>query len=180
MHRFARLALAASLMALPAAGAEAAPFLNMGGSSWAFGDGNVGCAAGADLPCDFNYTFTFNSPVGFAFARVDISSIAGSDEETEPSNLDFRTVTLNGVGLDLDPNGRREYGNLMAGALTATDNRLTVTGRTFGQAAYAGTLSFRADAPVPEPSTWLMMIVGFGAVGYSLRRRTALQARQAV
>ena len=32
--------------------------------------------------------------------------------------------------------------------------------------------------PVPEPSTWAMMLVGFGAAGYSLRRRkrVALQA----
>ena len=30
---------------------------------------------------------------------------------------------------------------------------------------------------VPEPSTWTMLIVGFGAVGYSLRRRRPLLAQ---
>ncbi|MBN8808643.1 MAG: PEPxxWA-CTERM sorting domain-containing protein [Sphingomonas sp.] len=32
-------------------------------------------------------------------------------------------------------------------------------------------------AAVPEPASWALMIVGFGAMGYSLRRRreTALQ-----
>lgn len=30
-----------------------------------------------------------------------------------------------------------------------------------------------AIAAVPEPSTWAMMLLGFGAVGYSVRRRTA-------
>ena len=28
-------------------------------------------------------------------------------------------------------------------------------------------------APVPEPQTWAMMILGFGAVGYLIRRRRA-------
>ena len=30
-----------------------------------------------------------------------------------------------------------------------------------------------AAAPVPEPQTWAMMILGFGAVGYLIRRRRA-------
>ena len=29
----------------------------------------------------------------------------------------------------------------------------------------------QAVAAVPEPGTWTLMIVGFGAVGYGLRRR---------
>lgn len=38
-----------------------------------------------------------------------------------------------------------------------------------------------AFAPgVPEPATWAMMLVGFGAVGYSLRRRKAYRLLQAV
>lgn len=32
---------------------------------------------------------------------------------------------------------------------------------------------------IPEPATWLMMIVGFGAVGVSLRRRVARQSTPA-
>lgn len=30
-------------------------------------------------------------------------------------------------------------------------------------------------AAVPEPATWAMMMLGFGIVGYSLRRKTALR-----
>ena len=34
--------------------------------------------------------------------------------------------------------------------------------------------SFAAQTtPLPEPATWLMMIMGFGFMGYSLRRRSA-------
>lgn len=36
----------------------------------------------------------------------------------------------------------------------------------------AFTRTVEGVAPVPEPSTWALMLAGFGAVGYSLRRRT--------
>jgi hypothetical protein len=36
--------------------------------------------------------------------------------------------------------------------------------------------SVRTDAPVPEPSTWAMMILGFGAAGALLRRRRLVTA----
>jgi hypothetical protein len=45
---------------------------------------------------------------------------------------------------------------------------------------YAGSISFSAAA-VPEPGTWAMMLLGFGAVGYSMRRRrTTHRLAQAV
>lgn len=34
---------------------------------------------------------------------------------------------------------------------------------------------FNPAAAVPEPSAWAMMMLGFGMVGYSLRRKTALR-----
>ncbi len=36
-----------------------------------------------------------------------------------------------------------------------------------------GGVALTPVAPVPEPATWAMMLVGFGAVGYSMRRRKA-------
>lgn len=42
---------------------------------------------------------------------------------------------------------------------------------TYGEFRVTGlTISAIADS-VPEPSTWLMMLLGFGALGFSLRRR---------
>ena len=35
----------------------------------------------------------------------------------------------------------------------------------------SGTLSFAAPSGVPEASSWAMMVLGFGAVGYAARRR---------
>lgn len=44
---------------------------------------------------------------------------------------------------------------------------------------YTGsTFSFKfidTAAAVPEPATWIMMILGFGAIGYTMRRKTALR-----
>jgi len=37
----------------------------------------------------------------------------------------------------------------------------------------------RVTGPVPEPGTWLMMLLGFGAIGYSLRSSRGVKARLA-
>ncbi|MES2492305.1 MAG: FxDxF family PEP-CTERM protein [Pseudomonadota bacterium] len=39
-----------------------------------------------------------------------------------------------------------------------------------GNGSYSGTLSFAAGA-VPEPTTWALMILGFGAIGFAMRRQ---------
>ena len=73
-------------------------------------------------------------------------------------------------------NGRNPYAGLVADA----------AGNLFGTTASGGTNNrgtiFRISdtgfvaATVPEPSTWAMMIGGFGLVGASARRRRALAA----
>ncbi len=35
-------------------------------------------------------------------------------------------------------------------------------------------------AAVPEPSTWAMMLMGFGAIGFAMRRRTKVDVRRAM
>ena len=47
-----------------------------------------------------------------------------------------------------------------------------VTFATPGSAQVSGTFTLLSNS-VPEPSTWAMMLLGFGAAGYSLRRRRA-------
>jgi len=39
-------------------------------------------------------------------------------------------------------------------------------------------LDFSESAPIPEPATWGMMILGFGMVGFGLRRRAKIDLRR--
>nr|WP_314445732.1 PEPxxWA-CTERM sorting domain-containing protein [uncultured Sphingomonas sp.] len=57
---------------------------------------------------------------------------------------------------------------LYSGNSFPVDQALGVNGR-FAVFSFTGPAS--VTAPVPEPSTWAMMMVGFGAIGASMRRR---------
>jgi hypothetical protein len=48
---------------------------------------------------------------------------------------------------------------------------------TGNQAGFVGASYTNAVAGVPEPATWAMMLVGFGAIGGALRRRQKVAAR---
>jgi hypothetical protein len=41
---------------------------------------------------------------------------------------------------------------------------------------FEGTVSFDTVSPVPEPSTWAMMLLGFAGIGYGVYRRKKLAA----
>ena len=47
-------------------------------------------------------------------------------------------------------------------------NEIRVEGFSRGNGSFGGQATF---VPVPEPGTWAMMLLGFGAAGYAMRRR---------
>ncbi|MEO7410613.1 MAG: PEPxxWA-CTERM sorting domain-containing protein [Sphingomicrobium sp.] len=56
--------------------------------------------------------------------------------------------------------------------LAGTFDRLTFDGINGEGGFQLDNINLRAvEGAVPEPSTWAMMLIGFGAVGYSMRRR---------
>ncbi|MFD1786959.1 FxDxF family PEP-CTERM protein [Sphingomonas floccifaciens] len=152
-----------------ASSANAAQTIAISGPSGTFGDDEVTCASGV-TSCTFERTFTFTTPSGFTLASADIGSNYTGNNLA--ANIDFTRVTLNGVNFTTLATGQQEFRNLLNQALTAGGtNTLFVSGTSGGNAAFAGTLSFAGTSAVPEPATWAMMLIGFGGVGASMRRR---------
>jgi hypothetical protein len=101
------------------------------------------------------------------------------------SNLDQRFPILG------DPTGLGSRGPVMTGVLTLNDGILTGTNFSYmggpadrgepGGAYYnlsaptfsvAFVRSSDTTAPVPEPATWALMLLGFGAIGWTMRQRS--------
>ncbi len=94
-------------------------------------------------------TFSLSSGSVPSFPPFNFSSIA---------NVSFPVGTVNGVTFTVSPGGSGFLESLTIPAGTTF---------TFNTAA----------AAVPEPASWALMLIGFGALGYSLRqRRKALPA----
>jgi hypothetical protein len=53
------------------------------------------------------------------------------------------------------------------------------TGITLNTNGFSNGVLYATNGPVPEPATWAMMLFGFGAIGFALRRRGSLQAASA-
>lgn len=119
-------------------------------------------------PANFTSTFTFTLPAT-GVTSASITSVA-----TMMSNdLDFTSVLLNGTALTLGSTGQTEFrfiGNLPTAPGVQT---LIVNGIARGTGSFGGSISFSPTAAIPEPATWALMLLGFAAVGFSMRRNKA-------
>ena len=88
-------------------------------------------------------------------------------------DIDFTSILLDGfafVQTGFDP--AAEVWELDPVLLAAGPHVITVNGSsagTTGGGSYSGTIN--VAPPVPEPATWAMLLLGFGAVGFTMRRR---------
>lgn len=146
--------------------ANAALTITITGASGTFGNPTVTCPPGP-TPCAFSDMADFITPIGYRLVGATVSTImTGGNAAT---NIDFTLASLNGVNFAITSMGNVEFRQLQNLLLTAgANNTLRIEGLSGGGASYAGTLSFAA---VPEPSVWLMMILGIGIAGAGLRRR---------
>lgn len=129
--------------------------------------GRSGIAAG-----NFIDTYRFEIPqFGTGSGSISTSASLGLGSITD---LDIISVTVNGLLADLTKTsgGVFEFAGISGVPIVpGVDNFLVITGFSRGQGSYGGNATFQPTAPVPEPATWAMMLIGFGAIGFAMRRR---------
>ncbi len=153
--KLAGAVLAATMTIAVPSVANAAPTIVFDGTSGTFSNESI--AAGA-----FSDTYTFSVALPGRLSAT-VSSILSS----QISNVDFTSVTLNGIDFDILASGAVEFRQILNLAAGTNPQTLIVSGISGGNGSYAGTLAFG----VPEPATWGMLILGFGAIGGAMRRR---------
>jgi hypothetical protein len=103
--------------------------------------------------------------------------------EVSVNGLDWLNVgSVGGAtsGIDLDRFGYGIHSEFSYVKLTDNPNEGSQSGPTVGADidAVAAISTRRVDPPigaVPEPATWAMMILGFGLIGGTIRRKGALK-----
>ena len=95
--------------------------------------------------------------------------------DTSSFGIDFTSAVLTGPGGPYDltegfDDGTTEFWSLSGLFLEAGQYTLTIDGNNNATGSLGGTITITA---VPEPATWAMMLLGFGAAGYAMRRRRA-------
>lgn len=117
----------------------------------------------------FIANFTFTTPFSGSAAASAISIALNS-----ASNLDFTSFAINGTTGTVI-NGTLDTAFINSMLVPGGLNTLTISGLLNppsgdGNAGFGGNVTFTA---VPEPATWAMFILGFGALGFGMRRRNA-------
>lgn len=138
------------------------------------GPGEVAGFLGFDVTGtgDFLATLTFLNP--FVNAMAGGSAVFNFDGDI----LTFTGGDISGGGTvitNMGPTGSSiqiDRSNLVGGAQTLTF-RGTLNPSGNGFARVGGQLSLLQQSAIPEPATWAMFILGFGALGLGLRRRNA-------
>jgi hypothetical protein len=127
-----------------------------------------GTAATIDEATDVDFSHVWITTVCSNAAATAVPGTCGTSTfirdliNTNPGNDVNETYSLSGLFLD-------------AGSYT-----IHIAGSRGNNSSFDGNLNFvRGTAPVPEPATWAMMLLGFGAVGWQMRRRRAPVLAQA-
>lgn len=169
MKKFALAAALATAAVAAAPAAYAAPMVFFDSTT------NTGVFlnnAVTDGPIDDIFEFDF---FGSGIGTADITSIT-----FEIANaITLTSVTFNNTPFTLtetvDADGKRTTGYVFDVPVVSGKQRLEVKGTSTGNNTYTGNIKIKVS-PVPEPATWALMIVGFGMVGSTLRRRRTVLA----
>lgn len=153
----------------PGAGCDPLPFRSIIPANTTVGISNLGdftythtiCLGGVNAPANGSFEFFFDD--GTLFGTLDGFAIASPIPGI--GNPTFTYTILGGTGAFLDASG-----TLVGTGLTDARTRPTIV-----SLAFSGDI----DAPaVPEPASWMLMIVGFGGMAVALRRRRKVPIAQ--
>lgn len=175
----------------PSLGELQAIILQVSGSSTTY---FRGYPTDSDLPASADFTVsgpmqvsvngvTYQLPVGPSEQDIPISfahsvypvTVSGSESYNIPSSL---WASFIGTENNCDPNWSHAVGICVFanfdGPQATTTNNVTVGSPDLGwQADYTLTYYYGPfGSSVPEPATWAMMLLGFGAIGFATRRLT--------
>ena len=117
-----------------------------------------------------NITFNLNSG-SYSRAEFNLNDIDNTSFFVMITSLFNGVVSQTSQTFNAQMNGSNRFG-------VEALNGATLTGLTINSSNGFGSLTQLRIAPgtfgaVPEPSTWALMLVGFGAIGASMRRRRA-------
>jgi hypothetical protein len=124
-------------------------------------------------------TFTLSTlPTNYSSEKftlfVNFTSPAGSGSTSVPATLIGNVKVNSAGGLTVNFNNDPIAFNPAGGApFTLSVNDVAVTAGAGAQAVNGQILT--STPAVPEPATWGMMLIGFGAIGAAMRRKQASQ-----
>ena len=137
---------------------------------------NPTTALGLDFPQGGDLTITLDN-LATAFGMDLFQNFGGGAQSG--SDDPFLISLFNGSVLVTSFNVAVASGTGSVFSVTGTNpfNSITVSSETTGYAVIDN-FSF-GESAVPEPDTWAMMLLGFGAIGCAMRRRQRVKATQA-
>ena len=147
------------------------------------GTTNYFAPANGGVPAGYGNTTSATVAIGsgIEFGYQDIANLDTADFTAK--SLTITDVTSGGLGatnffmtftssVSGFFSGAAFTSNGFAGTFAVTGNTLTFTAPlTTANGTRTSVITFAGAGAVPEPATWALMLVGFGAVGYGMRRR---------
>ena len=162
-----------SALALAASAANAVTYTYVG--SWIPDDSRAPVWSGS--PPNGPLAYTGQEAAAFLFGGA-ASSYAISTIDSNVANINFSAVydVIGYGGATFAQNYSNKYLGLYYGPTVGYTGALNGAASTFVRDnGVAGTnYAFLISGTVPEPASWMLMIGGFGLVGASMRRKSAI------
>ena len=108
-------------------------------------------------------TVDFLGSTDLDFTSVLVNGVAATPTYRDASNAVCTTPGVGTCGVT------ESFAITGVPIISGAPNEISVSGLSRGNGSYGGNATF--IPAVPEPATWAMMLLGFGAIGFSMRNR---------